>query len=533
MEKKTLLIVILYLGVFQFIHSQSVIPIPSEMSVKGKGEIVLSNSTIIHCDLILKNSAAFFRDYCSSVYGVKLSTVPTGGKKRSGKSITLKYCNKYKPDSYSLIINGGGISVEGSESGIFYGIQTLIQLLPDSLAGNRLALPYISIKDEPRFAYRGLMLDVSRHFFPILFVKKFLDYMAYHKLNYFHWHLCDDQGWRLEIKQFPQLTKVGAWRDGTIIGLYPGTGNDGKRYGGFYTQDEIREVVRYAAERYITVVPEIEMPGHCLAALSAYPYLGCQGTSYCVSQIWGVSKDVLCVGNDSVFSFLEKVIDEVVELFPSRFIHIGGDECPRDKWQQCLKCQKRMKDENLANEAGLQSYIVNRIEKYIASKDRQIIAWDETLDEDINTSAYIMSWRGDGTNGCLKGTSTNHHVIMTPSYGFYFDYPQHAKEDSLVANWGGVTSVNKVYHIEPVLTQIESGKTQYVYGAQANVWTEYMDNPNKVEYMLFPRLSAMSEVVWSPKEKRSWSGFKQRLKSQYKRYKLWKTNYNPADIDSN
>jgi hexosaminidase len=442
----------------------------------------------------------------------------------------LKLNHAFAQECYRLEVDKKGVVIEGSETGVFYGIQTLIQLLPTEQTG-KLTLPYVSIKDKPRFAYRGLLLDVSRHFFPVSFIKKYIDYMAYHKLNHFHWHLCDDQGWRLEIKALPRLTEVGAWRDGTIIGLYPGKGNDNKRYGGFYTQDEVREVVQYAAKRYITVIPEIEMPGHCLAALSAYPYLGCTGKNYQVAQTWGISKDVLCIGNDSVFTFLQKVIDEVIDLFPSHYIHIGGDECPRDSWKTCPKCQARIKSEGLSNEGALQSYLVSRMGKYIQAKGRQIVAWDETLDEDTTTSAYIMSWHGDGTGGCLKATSTNHYVIMTPSYGFYFDYPQQAAEDSLVANWGGTTPVSKVYAFEPVLPQVAPEKRKYIIGAQAHVWTEYMSNPQKVEYMLFPRLSAMSEVVWSPQEKREWKDFKQRMQKQYKRYVLWKTAYNPANID--
>jgi hexosaminidase len=525
-------IIIFFLVYFYTAFSQSVIPLPSKISVKEKDEIILSASTVVCSDKLLEYSSAFFTNYCNRIYGLNLTSTSIVKRKTGNNVIRLRYDSKYKQDSYRLIIDKKGVFIEGSESGVFYGIQTLIQLLPVSKNANPIKIPCLTISDEPRFAYRGLMLDVSRHFFPVWFVKKVIDYMAYHKLNYFHWHLCDDQGWRIEIKSYPLLTQVGAWRDGTITGRYPGNGNDGKRYGGYYTQDEIRDVVRYAAQRYITVIPEIEMPGHCLAALSAYPYLGCTGANYKVMQTWGVSKDVLCVGNDSVFTFLEKVIDEVTDIFPSKYIHIGGDECPRDRWKQCPKCQARMIHEGLANESALQSYLVNRVEKYIHAKGRQIIAWDETLDEDVNTSAYIMSWRGDGSGGCLKATSTDHYVIMTPSYGFYFDYPQQTEEDSLTANWGGVTSVKKVYNIEPVLPQVNPEKDRFIIGAQANVWTEYMSNPCKVEYMFFPRLSAMSEVVWSPREKRNWEGFKKRMQMQYKRYILWGSSFNTADLDS-
>ncbi|VBB44780.1 Beta-N-acetylhexosaminidase [uncultured Paludibacter sp.] len=523
---------LLFISLFQNILAQSIIPTPSNMVFCEYGEITLTPSSFICFDKKLEKSSNFLNDYCQQYYGVKFNQAERGNY-NTNSLIRLKYSSKYKKDSYKLTVNQKGVFIEGSETGVFYGIQSLLQLMEPSKANeNSFIVHFVTIYDSPRFTYRGIMLDVSRHFFSIDFIKKMIDYAAYHKLNYFQLHLCDDQGWRLEIKSYPRLTQIGAWRNGTIIGVYPGVGNDNKRYGGYYTQEQIKEIVKYAAERYITIIPEIEMPGHCLAALSAYPYLGCTHSNYQVSQIWGYSKDVLCVGNDSVFTFLEKVMNEVIQLFPSKFIHIGGDECPTDRWKQCPKCQARMKKERISTERGLQTYLTKRIENYLKKKGRKIIVWDETLDDDIKTDAYIMSWRGDGSSGCVKGTSTNHKVIMTPSYGFYLDYPQTAKEDSLVANWGGVTSVKKVYNFEPVVTSVNPKKLKYVIGAQVNVWTEYMNNPKKVEYMIFPRLSAMSEVVWSPKSERDWNKFKQRMQSQYKRYLLWNANYNPTDLDS-
>lgn len=513
------------------LQPQTIIPNPVEMLKSGGGNVAINSSIKIQFDKELSKSAQFLSDYLTQVYNLNLNkTTRCTSDKAIG--IRLKINKKGKKEAYKLIVNKSGVLIEGTETGVFYGVQSLIQLLPSESGARLLQVPYVTVNDYPRFQYRGMMLDVSRHFFDVSFIKKTLDYMAYHKLNYFQWHLCDDQGWRLEIKSYPKLTQIGAWRDGTIIGLYPGIGNDRLHYGGYYTQEQIKEIVEYASDRYITVIPEIEMPGHCLAAISSYPYLGCTGSNYQVSQIWGYSKDVLCVGNDSVFKFLKKVIDEVTDIFPSKYIHIGGDECPVDHWKQCSKCQARMKEKHITTERGLQTYLTHEMENYLKKKGRQIIAWDETLDDDSTTTAYIMSWRGDGKPGAINGTRTNHHVIMSPSYGFYLDYPQHAKEDSLVADWGGVTSVKKVYHVEPVFDKIDPKKAKYVIGAQANIWTEYMSNPRKIEYMIFPRLSAMSEVVWSPKEKRNWENFKQRMKDQYKRYTLWGAYYNPADINA-
>jgi hexosaminidase len=368
---------------------------------------------------------------------------------------------------------------------------------------------------------------VGRHFFPVDFIKKYIDYIALHKMNYFHWHLTEDQGWRIEIKKYPRLTEVGAYRDGTIIGHFPGKGNDSIRYGGFYTQEEIKEVVAYAAKRYITVIPEIEMPGHSSAALTSYPYLGCTGGPYKVQQTWGVFEDVYCAGNDSVFTFLQDVIDEVITLFPSKYIHIGGDESPKTRWKSCPKCQKRIKDNNLKDEHELQSYFVQRMEKYINSKGRTIIGWDEILEGGLAPNAMVMSWRGE--KGGIEAARQNHNVIMTPSSHVYLDHSQTKKEDSVTI--GGFLPIQKVYSYEPVPKELTGEQAKHVFGAQANVWTEYMGSTQKVEYMLFPRLSALSEVLWSPAAQREWPDFEKRLPQQLKRYDLWKTNYSKAYLD--
>jgi hexosaminidase len=376
-----------------------------------------------------------------------------------------------------------------------------------------------------------MLLDLGRHYFTASFIKKCIDMAAHHKMNYIQLHLTDDQGWRVEIKKYPNLNQTGSWRNGTIIGQWPGTGNDSIRHGGFYTREEIKDMVDYAQKRFVTIIPEIEMPGHSLAALASYPWLGCTGGPYQVKETWGAGDDVFCAGNDSVYSFLQDVLDEVMKLFPSKYIHIGGDECPKERWKNCPECQARIKAENLKNEDELQSYFIRRIEKFINSKSRIIIGWDEILEGGIAPNAVVMSWRGDGESGCLGAVKEKHLVIMTPSSRFYLDYPQTSEEDSLAANWGGVSSVNNVYTYNPVIEGLKDDEVKYVIGGQANIWTEYMSNPAKVEYMMLPRLSAVSEVLWSPQDLRDWEDFKIRMKKQYQRYNLWGTKFNPANID--
>ena len=510
-----------------------IIPVPVETKVEEKGRMLLSKETPVFYNESLVNAALFFQDYCSKKYHIPFEIVMAENMEKKSGQIRLLLDKTFKKDQYQMEISAGGIDIRGSESGVFYGIQSLIQLLPVDTKPRqkKLSVPLIKVSDEPRFTYRGLMLDVSRHMFPVDFLKKCIDLAAYHKINIFHLHLTDDQGWRVEIKKYPNLNRIGSWRNGTMIGQYPGTGNDSTRHGGFYTADEIKDLVEYARHRYITIVPEIEMPGHSVAALASYPHLGCTGGPYQVKETWGISDDVYCAGNDSVFVFLEDVLDEVLEMFPSGYIHIGGDECPKERWKNCPKCQARIRSENIKDENELQGYFISRIENYINLKGRTMIGWNEILDGELAPDAVIMSWTGDGEKGCLGAAKAKHHVIMTPSYGFYLDYPQTSKEDSLAANWGGVTTVKAAYLFEPVNSKLASDEVQYVIGAQANVWTEYMNNRAKVEYMMFPRLSAISEVLWSPKEARNWDDFKSRMVKQYQRYKIWGNLYNPAGLD--
>jgi hexosaminidase len=501
----------------------NIIPQPAELKLQeSAGSFVITSKTpIILEGSGLENTARFLNDYLKQFYGF---TLPVKKKATATPGIHLNFERLDYPiaGAYSMQVSNKGIYIGGDNAtGAFYGVQTLIQLLPVASAQS-LSIPSVSIKDYPRFQYRGLHLDVGRHFFPVEFIKKYIDYIALHKMNYFHWHLTEDQGWRIEIKKYPNLTKVGAYRDGTIIGHHPGTGNDSIRYGGFYTQKEVKDIVDYATKRYITIIPEIEMPGHSSAALTSYPWLGCTGGPYKVQQTWGVFNEVYCAGNDSVFTFLQDVLDEVIALFPSKYIHIGGDECPKESWKTCPKCQKRKADNNLKDEHELQSYFVQRMEKYINSKGRIMIGWDEILEGGLAPNALVMSWRGE--KGGIEAANQSHDVIMTPGDYVYLDHSQTKKEDSLVICC--YTPVKETYSYEPVPAELDSSKSKHVLGAQGNVWTEYMKNTKKVEYMIFPRVSALSEVLWSPKASRNWNDFEKRLQVQVQRYGLWGANYN-------
>jgi hexosaminidase len=447
------------------------------------------------------------------------------------------------PGAYRLDVKNKNIYIAGdNEEGVFYAVQSLIQLLPVK-ASRSLAIQAMKIEDRPRFAWRGLHLDVGRHFFPVDFIKKYIDFIALHKMNYFHWHLTEDQGWRIEIKKYPKLTEIGSCRNGTIIGLYPGKGNDSTRYCGYYTQDEIKEVVKYAGDRYVTIIPEIELPGHSSAAIAAYPQLSCfpdeptevpKGVVWAgpvtgkqIQQAWGVFKDVDCP-SDYTFKFLEDVLNEVIQLFPSKYIHIGGDECPKESWKRSAFCQNLIKENGLKDEEALQSYFIQRIEKYINSNGRQIIGWDEILEGGISPNATVMSWRGE--QGGIDAAKQHHSVIMTPNAYLYFDYKLAHHEDSLM--FEGFLPLDKVYNYEPIPKELSEDESKYIIGAQACVWTEYISNPAKVEYMIFPRLTALSEVLWSPKENKDWDDFLKRLKKQFSRYDLWKVNYCRGDNDN-
>lgn len=540
---KKILIALCLALVFSQNQAQEIALIPQpEKLTPGTGNFSITPKTkIVLAGSGLEQSAKFLNDYFQTFFGFKLAIQKSGDFKNN---IVLNYekMEHSIPGAYYLHINKEGVHIGGDNAtGTFYGVQTLIQLLP-VVKSNNLVVPAVEIEDRPRFGYRGLMLDVGRHFFPLDYVKKFIDFVAMHKMNTMQLHLTEDQGWRIEIKKYPKLTSVGAYRNGTIIGHHPGKGNDNTRYGGFYTQNEIKEMVKYAADRFVTIIPEIEMPGHASAAIAAYPQLSCfpdsatkhnakvtwagseQGKQ--VQQAWGIYPDVFAP-TEYTFQFLQDVLDEILPLFPSKYIHIGGDECPKDAWKKSAFCQQMIKDKNLKDEHGLQSYFIQRIEKYLNSKGRQIIGWDEILEGGLAPNAAVMSWRGE--KGGIAAAKEKHQVIMTPTGWAYFDYSQTKKEDSLTI--GGYLTVQKVYSYEPLPKELTADEVKYVMGAQANLWTEYISNPRKLEYMLFPRLSAMSEVLWSPKASKDWNSFEKRLQTQFKRYDFWNWNHSNAVFD--
>ena len=529
----------------------NIIPQPASLIINS-GTFTINPATVITVqDEGDRLTANFFIDYVKRYYGIELKF----GENNNNfiRLNTLKFIQPGTEGKYNMKVTSGGVAIAGDTySGTFYGMQTLIQLLPMKLDKSLLIrIPMVEVSDQPRFSYRGLHLDVCRHFFPVEFVKKYIDFIALHKMNYFHWHLTEDQGWRIQIDKYPRLNDTAAWRNGTIIGRYPGKDNDNIRYGGYYTKDEIREVVRYAAERFITVVPEIEMPGHASAAIAAYPQLSCfpekptvipgngisvlskkqqaNGRVKLVQETWGVFDDVFCAGKEETFEFLQNVIDEVIELFPSKLFHVGGDECPKTHWKKCPNCQKRMKDHNLKDEHELQSYFIQRMEKYLNSKGKTLIGWDEILEGGLAPNAVVMSWRGEA--GGIAAAQQNHYVVMTPTSHMYLDYQQKENEDSVTI--GGFVSLEKIYSYEPISVKLTPAQHKYIMGAQGNVWTEYMKYPSKVEYMIFPRLSALSEVLWSQKSARNWSNFEKKLQAQFKRYDLWQTNYSKAYLDIN
>ena len=533
----------------------NIIPKPVEMRV-GKGSFIIDDNTYILAYLDQHKAAAnILNHFLKNFYGFALPV--TSNPKKSTKLIVFSSIHAesgFPSEGYRLAVQNNKIEISSKGKGTFYGIQTLIQLFPvpptnlkPQTSNYKLTIPELQITDYPRFEYRGMHLDCSRHFWPVDFVKQYIDYLALHKFNKFHWHLTDDQGWRIEIKKYPKLSTVGGWRNGTIIGRYPGTGNDGIKYGGYYTQEQIKEIVKYAADRYIDVIPEIEMPGHSSAAIAAYPELSCfpgeptkqyfpkqcawsgDSTGKQVQQTWGVFDDVFCAGQEKTFEFLKDVMDEVLGLFPSKYIHVGGDECPKENWKRCPYCQKRIKDNNLKDEHELQSYFIQRMEKYLNSKGRTLIGWDEILEGGLAPNAVVMSWRGEA--GGIKAAKQKHHVIMTPGNPVYFDHSQSENEDSITI--GGYNPVEKVYAYEPIPKELNEEEGKYVLGAQANMWTEYMKNTKKVEYMLFPRMAALSEVLWSPKENRNWDDFQKRFIPILFRYKLWGVNYSPAFFELN
>ncbi|SFG43815.1 glycoside hydrolase family 20 protein [Pontibacter chinhatensis] len=508
----------------------SIIPKPQHLTSQS-GHFTLNADTKIHVPAQneeLKSIADQLAQSIKTATGVQPQVIQKDAKKKAKNIIQLSLTaatDTLGKEGYTLEVTPEQIILAANQpNGLFIGTQSIKQLLPPQPTKAPVTIPAVRIADKPRYEWRGMHLDVTRHFMPVEFVKQYIDYLAMHKLNTFHWHLTDDQGWRIEIKKHPKLTEISAWRDSTLIGHYwdlPQT-YDNKRHGGFYTQEQIKEVVKYAQERYITVVPEIEMPGHAVAALAAYPELSCTGGPFKVEGKWGIFDDIFCAGNEQTFAFLEDVMTEVLALFPSQIVHIGGDEAPKTRWKECPKCQKRIKDEGLKDEHELQSYFVQRMEKFLNAKGRTIIGWDEILEGGLAPNALVMSWRGE--KGGIEAAKQKHYVVMTPGNYVYFDHYQGDRELEPVTIHGN-NPLARVYSYNPTPAELSKEEQKYILGAQANIWTEYIPNTKHVEYMAFPRVAALSEVLWTPVNLKNWDDFKARMQQQYQRYDAMGINY--------
>ncbi|MFD0793688.1 family 20 glycosylhydrolase [Mucilaginibacter litoreus] len=484
-----------------------IIPAPVSLK-KNAGEFILSQETKIQADTPDNKAVKFFSSYLAD----KMAYNKQVALRNASVSTTTIYLTStgtenLPAEGYRLTITPKQVTVAGKGAGLFYGIQTLIQLIPSERAATA-KLPCVQIEDYPRFGYRGMMLDVCRHFFTVEFVKRYIDLMAAYKLNTFHWHLTDDQGWRIEIKKYPKLTSVGSFRKESVIGNYKDRQPlqyDGVPVSGYYTQDQIRDVIKYASERYVTIVPEIEMPGHALAALASYPELSCDPSQkYEVTGKWGVFNNIFCP-SEQTFSFLQDVLTEVIDLFPSKYIHIGGDEAPKEVWKRSKYCQDLIKRLKLKDEHGLQSYFVQRMEKFVNSKGRSIIGWDEILEGGLAPNATVMSWRGE--QGGIEAAKQHHDVIMTPSsQALYFDHAQ-GKINQEPVGIGGNAPIQKTYAYNPTPAALTPDQQKYIKGVQANLWTEYITTENKVEYMILPRMLALSEVAWTPLSNKNFKDF--------------------------
>lgn len=492
-----------------------VIPIPQEVVMAAGSEFTLNGGVKIiypEGNEAMQRNARYLAGYLKKATGKDYQVETGTGSK--GNILLQVLPDIGKPEAYQLKVSDGGIVISGaSEAGVFYGIQTLRKSIPIA-ANSTPVLPGVEINDAPRFGYRGAHLDVSRHFFTVDEVKSFIDMMTLHNMNRLHWHITDDQGWRIEIKKYPLLTEIGSQRKETVIGRNSGD-YDGKPYGGFYTQEQAKEIVAYAAERYITVIPEIDLPGHMQAALAAYPRLGCTGGPYEVWTKWGVSENVLCAGNDSVLTFIDDVLAEIIDIFPSEYIHVGGDECPKTRWKTCPKCQARIKalgiksDAKHSKEEYLQSFIINHGEKFLNAHGRQMIGWDETLEGGLAPNATVMSWRGE--DGGIEAAKQHHDVIMTPNTYLYFDYYQTEDTENEPLAIGGCLPLERVYSYEPVPRQLAPEEQEYITGVQANHWTEYISTLPHLQYMALPRWAALCEIQWSSPGKKDYGDFLDRL----------------------
>lgn len=503
-----------------------VLPLPLDYSLHpGQSYLSLPVKVLVN-DTAVNTSLRYFYQQLKKDQGLNLA-----GKKgdtfRSKLILTYLPDTERNPEAYNLSVHDNIITIEYKKggSGHFYAIQTLLQIIAtQKQSKDSIRIPNLTIQDRPRFSWRGMHLDVSRHFFSIEEVKRYIDLLAFYKFNTFHWHLSDDQGWRIEIKKYPRLTAVGAWRKGSMVGKYADQRFDTLTYGGFYTQEQIREVVHYAAQRQITIVPEIEMPGHALAALAAYPNLSCTGQSLTVQRGWGVFEDVFC-NKDETMEFLFGVLDEVLTLFPGKYIHIGGDECPKTRWKSCSNCQSIMRANQLKNEEELQSYFVRRVEAYVNAKGRQIIGWDEILEGGLAPNAAVMSWRGE--KGGIEAARMKHKVVMCPGKPCYFDHYQSQNTEKEPIAIGGYNPLDAVYIYDPLPPDLKTEEQPYIMGAQGNLWTEYILNESHLQYMALPRMIALSEALWTKKELKNYDDFILRLNQHSLYLDRRKINYAP------
>lgn len=512
------------------------VPLPEIQGIKS-ADFKLTDRTLINYptgNRAMERNAMMLSEYIEQMTGLHLSVRPTLNTKDRIDNITLILSPSIAGDeAYGITVTARGAEICGKTvNGVFLGIQALRKALPVGTFAS-VALPAAQVKGTPRFPYRGMHLDCVRHFFSVETVKRYIDIMALHGMNRLHWHLTDDQGWRVEIKKYPRLTEVGGWRRGTILG-HNSPVNDGVPYGGYYTQEQIRDIVRYAAERYITIIPEIDMPGHMLGALTAYPELGCTGGPYEVWCQWGVTDDILCVGKEHTLQFVKDVLDEVMQLFPSEYIHIGGDESPRVRWEQCPQCQRRMHELGIAAkgkqsaEALLQGWFTTQVQQYLSQHGRRIIGWDELLGCDVDTTATIMSWTGAEPGA--KGATLGHDVIMTPNTPMYFDHYQTRSTWNEPMAFGGCATLKMVYDFEPVAQELSAIARSHIIGVQANLWTEYVTCEPQIQYQVLPRMAALAELQWLQPDEKDYNDFKARLPRLVDIYKLYGWTYRAKSL---
>jgi len=503
----------------------SLVPMNGSFTFSKKSKIILS---------VINNETKLAADYLALLIKnpTGLSIPVEEGSKSISRSVFMSFDSSIvNNEGYVLKITPEIIDIKAKSAvGMFYAVQTIRQLLPVEVENGKiikglvLSVPACEIKDEPGFVYRGMHLDVGRHLFPVAYIKRYIDMMALHKMNTFHWHLTEDQGWRIEIKKYPRLTKIGGFRKETLVG----SGNekpqvfDGKPYGGFYTQEEVKDIVAYAKSKFITIIPEIEMPGHSSAALAAYPEFSCTGGPIEVATKWGVFPDVYCAGKEATFNFLEDILSEVIDLFPGKYIHIGGDECPKDRWEKCQDCQNRIKKEGLKDEKELQSYFTSRIEKFLISKNRKLIGWDEILEGGLAPEATVMSWRG--IDGGIEAAKQKHDVIMSPYNDVYlYIYQCEPKGQPLAAS--GYLPLEKVYSFNPLPDKLNKEEQKYILGLEGCLWSEFVNSPELLEYMVYPRMFAIAETGWTPASGKDFKGFLSRLEIVKKRYDAIGINY--------